>query len=327
MKSSFYMGRVLALLLASAVPVMSQSGPADAYPTRVIRLVVPYAPGGGVDAVMRLLAPRMSELLGQAIVVDNKAGGATISATDYVVKAVPDGYTLLATGAPIYLNTALGKKLPYDPLKDLAPISLVVNNPCLIIVHPSVPAKSIKELVALSKTRAEGLNYGSAGIGSIAHLGGELLKAKTGIQMNHIPYKGSAPALVDLVGGQLPVLVDAMIPSLTQVNAGKGVALAIAASERSPLLPNVPTLAEAGYPGLNFGGTFGLMAPGKTPPEVIAKIHAALLKAISTPEMRKQLTGMGYQIVANSPNEYASYIRNEIAVWSKIVKDNDIQAE
>ena len=250
-----------------------------------------------------------------------------MNATDFVAKAPPDGYTLLATGAPIYLNTALGLKLPYDPVKDLAPISLVVNNPALVVVNPSVPVKTMKELVEFSKLRSEGLNYGSAGVGSIAHLGGELLKVKTGLKMTHIPYKGSAPALVDLVGGQISVLVDAIIPSANQVRAGKGVALAIASNARSTLLPGVPTMAEAGYPGLSFGGTFGLMAPAKTPPEIISKIHAAMLKVVSIPETRKQLTDMGYEIIANTPAEYGAYILNEIASWSKIVKDNGIKPE
>lgn len=314
-------------MLIGGTSVLAQQNPIATYPNRPVKLIVPYAAGGGVDTVMRQLAPQMSELLGKPIVIENKPGGGTINATDYVAKSLPDGYTLLATGAPIYLNTALGLKMPYDPVKDLAPISLIVNNPGLVIINPSVPAKTIKELIEFSKLRGEGLNYGSAGVGSIAHLGGELLKVRTGVKMTHIPYKGSAPALVDLVGGQISVLVDAIIPSANQVKAGKGVALAITGNVRSPLLPGIPTLAEAGYPGLNFGGTFGLMAPARTPPEIISKIHAALLKVISTPETRKQLTDMGYEIIANTPAQYGTYILKEIASWSKIVKDNDIKPE
>ena len=313
-------------VLLAAAPALAQQG-ADAYPRQAIRIIIPYAAGGGVDTVIRQLSPQMSELLGKPILVENKPGGGTMNATDFVAKSAPDGYTLLATGAPIYLNTALGLKTAYDPVKDLAPISLLVNNPGLLIVNPSVPVKNMKELVEFSKLKPEGLNYGSAGVGSIGQLGGELVKIKTGIRMTHIPYKGSAPALVDLMGGQISVLVDAMIPSAAQIKAGKGVALAIVANTRSPLLPGVPTLAEAGYPGLSFGGTFGLMAPAKTPPEIINKIHAAMLKVISTPQVRKQLTDMGYEIIANTPAEYGAYIRNEIAVWSKIVKDNGIKAE
>ena len=302
-------------------------GQADNFPTKPIRLIVPYAAGGGTDLVMRAIAPGMGEALGQPIVVENRPGAGTMTATEAVVRAEPDGHQLLAVGAPIYLNTALGIKTPYDPLKDLAPVSLLVNNPGLLLVGSSVNAKNVKELVALSKAQKGGLSYASAGPGSIAHLAGELLKARIGIDMLHIPYKGSAPALADLMGGQLPVAIDAIIPSGAQVKAGKVRALAILASERSPLLPDVPTMAEAGFPGLEASATFGLMLPAKTPPAVIAKVHAAMKKAISNPATRKQLDEMGYQVVANTPEQFGIYLRDQIATWTKIVKDNNIKAE
>jgi tripartite-type tricarboxylate transporter receptor subunit TctC len=302
-------------------------GQADNFPTKPIRLIVPYAAGGGTDLVMRAIAPGMSEALGQPIVVENRPGAGTITATEAAVRAEPDGHFLLAVGAPIYLNTALGIKTPYDPLKDLAPVSLLVNNPGLLLVGPSVSARNVKELVALSKSQKGGLSYASAGPGSIAHLAGELLKARIGIDMLHIPYKGSAPALADLMGGQLPVAIDAMIPSGAQVKAGKVRALAILSTERSPLLPDVPTIAEAGFPGLEASATFGLMLPGKTPPAVIAKVHAAMKRAISHPATRKQLDEMGYQVVANTPEQFATFLREQIATWTKIVKDNNIKPD
>jgi len=302
-------------------------GQADNFPTKPIRLIVPYAAGGGTDLVMRAIAPGMSEALGQPIVVENRPGAGTITATEAAVRAEPDGHFLLAVGAPIYLNTALGIKTPYDPLKDLAPVSLLVNNPGLLLVGPSVGARNVKELVALSKSQKGGLSYASAGPGSIAHLAGELLKARIGIDMLHIPYKGSAPALADLMGGQLPVAIDAMIPSGAQVKAGKVRALAILSTERSPLLPDVPTIAEAGFPGLEASATFGLMLPGKTPPAVIAKVHAAMKRAISHPATRKQLDEMGYQVVANTPEQFATFLREQIATWTKIVKDNNIKPD
>jgi tripartite-type tricarboxylate transporter receptor subunit TctC len=316
------------ICLSSAGATLAQPAEsAAAYPSRQIRLIVPYAAGGGVDTVMRQLAPRLSTLLGQQVIIDNKPGGATVIATDAVAKARPDGYTLLATGAPISINQALRMQLPYDVLRDLEPISLVVTLPGLIMVHPSVPAKSLKQLVELAKSKPGGLSFGSAGIGSIGHLGGALLCAKAGISMQHIGYKGSAPATTDLVGGQIPVLVDAIIPSGAQVKAGRAVALAIASKRRSPLFPDVPTTAEAGYPDVLFGGTFGLMAPAHTPPAIIAKFHQALIAAIDTPGMRKQLTDLGYEIVADSPAEYGAFIRSEIDTWSKIVQANDIKPE
>ena len=300
---------------------------ADNFPTKPIRLIVPYAAGGGTDLVMRAIAPGMSEVLGQPIVVENRPGAGTITATEAAVRADPDGHLLLAVGAPIYLNTALGIRTPYDPLRDLAPVSLLVNNPGLLLVGNSVSAKNVKELIALSKSQKGGLSYASAGTGSIAHLAGELLKARIGIDMLHIPYKGSAPALADLMGGQLPVAIDAMIPSAAQVRAGKVRALAILASERSPLLPDVPTIAEAGFPGLEASATFGLMLPAKTPPAVIAKVHAAMRRAISQPATRKQLDEMGYQVVANTPEQFGTFLREQITTWTKIVKDNNIKAE
>ena len=305
----------------------SAFGQADNFPTKPIRLIVPYAAGGGTDLVMRAIAPGMSEALGQPIVVENRPGAGTITATEAAARAEPDGHFLLAVGAPIYLNTALGIKTPYDPLKDLAPVSLLVNNPGLLLVGPSVSARNDKELVALSKSQKGGLSYASAGPGSIAHLAGELLKARIGIDMLHIPYKGSAPALADLMGGQLPVAIDAMIPSGAQVKAGKVRALAILSTERSPLLPDVPTIAEAGFPGLEASATFGLMLPGKTPPAVIAKVHAAMRRAISHPATRKQLDEMGYQVVANTPEQFATFLREQIATWTKIVKDNNIKPD
>lgn len=305
----------------------SAFGQADNFPTKPIRLIVPYAAGGGTDLVMRAIAPGMSEALGQPIVVENRPGAGTITATEAAVRADPDGHFLLAVGAPIYLNTALGIKTPYDPLKDLAPVSLLVNNPGLLLVGPSVSARNVKELVALSKSQKGGLSYASAGPGSIAHLAGELLKARIGIDMLHIPYKGSAPALADLMGGQLPVAIDAMIPSGAQVKAGKVRALAILSTERSPLLPDVPTIAEAGFPGLEASATFGLMLPAKTPPAVIAKVHAAMRRAVSQPATRKQLDEMGYQVVANTPEQFATFLREQIATWTKIVKDNNIKPD
>ncbi len=315
----------LGVMGAMAMPLAAQT--ATAYPNRPIRLVVPYAPGGGLDTIMRLLAPKLSEILGQPITVENKAGGGTMIATDMVAKAAGDGYTWLATGAPIFLNPALGIKTPYDALRDLVPISLVVNNPGLLLVNNSLGVKTVKELVALDVTQKGGLNYGSAGQGSITHLGGELLKSRLKLKIQHIPFNGSAPALTSLMGAQIPVLVDAMIPSFPQVKAGKVTALAIFATERSPLLPEVPTMAEMGYANMNFGGTFGLMAPASTPPDIIQKIHVALMQTLQSPEMRKNLVDRGFQVIGNTPTEYGQYIRREIEVWTQIVKDNQIKPE
>lgn len=317
----------MATLAAGLIgPALAQDK-ADTFPSKAIRLIVPYAPGGGTDLVMRAIAPGMAETLGQPVVVENKPGGGTINATDIGARAAPDGYTLLAVGAPIYLNTALGIKTPYDPLKDLTPLSLLVNNPGLLLVSANVQAKDVKELVAVSKSSPKGLNYASAGTGSIGHLGGELLKAKLGLNMLHIPYKGSAPALADLMGGQVDVALDAMIPSGPQVKSGKVRALAVLTKQRSPLLPDVPTIGEAGHPGLEFGATFGLMLPAHTPPAIVNQLHGAMMKAIMQPATHKQLTDMGYEIVANTPEEFGVYLRKQIDTWTKIVRDNNIKVD
>lgn len=323
--------RSLALLAALAASVsglaVAQGNPAEGFPARPIRLLVPYAPGGGTDIVMRAIAPGMGEALGQTIVVENRPGGGTINATQAAVLSAPDGYTLLAVGAPIYLNAALGTKTPYDPLKDLQPLSLLVNNPGLLLVNPASPATTVKELIALSQAQKGGLNYATAGIGSFGHLGMELLKSRLGMDARHIPYNGSAPALADLMGGQVPLALDAIIPSGAQAKTGKVRALAILADKRSPLLPDVPTLAEAGFPGIAMGATFGLMLPANTPTAIVAKLHAATMKAIHEPATQRRLEAMGYQIVADTPEQFADYLRRQIATWTRIVKDNNIKAD
>lgn len=330
MKTSMRL-RVLACaaLLASSAPslVLAQGETPASFPSKPMRLIVPYAAGGGTDLVMRIIAPGMSLVLGQPVVVENKPGGGTINATEQVSRAAPNGYQILAVGAPIYLNTALGIKTSYDPLKDLMPLTLLVNNPGLLLVSLKTEARTVQELVQLSKKQKDGLSYATAGTGSISHLMGELLKARSGLNMVHIPYKGSAPALADLMGGQVDVAVDAIIPSGAQVQAGKVRALAILSRERSPLLPDVPTIAEAGLPAMEYGGTFGLMLPARTPPAIVAKLHSAIMKSMANPATRKQLDDMGYQVIANTPEQFGVFLHKQVAAWTELVKANNIKAE
>lgn len=309
--------------LAGALPALAQ----DKFPDRPIKLIVPYAPGGGTDLVMRAIGPGMADILGQPVIVENKPGGGTINATAIGAKAPADGYTLLAVGAPIYLNAALGVKTPYDVQRDLVPLTLLVKNPGLLVVSNESPARNVKELIALSKRTKGGLSYGSAGNGSIGHLGGEMLKAQLGLDMVHVPYKGSAPVLADLMGNQIPMALEAMIPTGAQVKAGKVRALAIFSKERSPLLPDVPTLAEAGYPADEVAATFGLMLPAGTPPAVVTKLHDAAIRALNAPATRKQLEEMGYQIVGDTPQQFEAFLREQTARWTKIVKDNHIRPD
>ncbi|MBO9353411.1 tripartite tricarboxylate transporter substrate binding protein [Bordetella petrii] len=309
-----------------AAPAFAQGGNGT-FPSQPIRLLVPFAPGGGTDLVMRAIAPGMAKELGQPVVVENRPGASTQIATDAVVRSAPDGYTLLAVSASIYLNAARGVKTRYDPLKDLVPLSLLVNNPGLLLVSKNVKAQTLPELVALSKSRPNGLNYASAGTGTIGHLEGELLKARLGLKMQHIPFMGSAPALAALVGNQVDVALDLLIPSGAQVTAGAVRALAIASAQRSPLLPDVPTLAELGHQGVDFGGSFGLMLPANTPPGIVKQLHSAAMSAISDPATRKQLLDMGYEIVASTPEQFDAFLRQQMATWTEVVKDNDIKIE
>ena len=311
-------------MLPAAIPSANAVGP---YPNRPIRLVVPYAPGGGVDTVMRIISSKMSAILGQQIFIENKAGAGTIIATDLVAKSKPDGYTLLATGAPIYLNSALALKLPYDPLRDLTPLSLVVILPGIIVVNPGVPVRSVRELVEWGKGVAGGVNFASAGTGSVGHLGGEYFSGKAGLKMVHVGDKGSAPALVDVVAGQVPVLVDVLVPTGAQVKAGKFRALAVASRNRSPMLSDVPTLTEVGFPEADFGGAFGLMLPAGADKDVVSKLSDALKTSLADTEIRQRLVDLGYEIVGDTPTEYGQFIRTQLARWSKVVKDNDIKAE
>lgn len=320
------LGCAASLTATFAVPAAAQNKHED-FPNRPIHLLVPFAPGGGVDTIMRAVAPGMSKALGQSVVVENRAGGNTQIATDAVVRADPDGYTLLAVAASIYLNVASGVKTRYDPMVDLTPLSLLVNNPGLVLVSPDIKAKTLPELVELSKSRPNGLNYASAGTGTIGHLEGELLKGHLGLNMQHIPFMGSAPALTALMGSQVDVALDLLIPSGAQVSEDGVRALAIASGQRSPLLPNVPTLTELGHPGLDFGGSFGLMLPANTPEPIKQHLHSAVNSALSEPATRERLEAMGYEIVNSTPDEFGEFLRRQISTWTQVVKDNNIKIE
>jgi tripartite-type tricarboxylate transporter receptor subunit TctC len=269
----------------------------------------------------------MSSRTSQTFVVENKAGSANIMGNDAVAKAKPDGYTLLFAAAPLALNTALGLKLPYDVVTDFAPISLVASVPMLIAVHPATPWRSLSDVIASSRSQAGGLSYATAGVGSMPHLLGESLRSSTGASLVHIGYKGAAPALQDVVAGVVPILIDAYVPSGSQVLAGRLRALAIAAPVRSAVLPDVPTTAEQGFPALVGEGFYGLLAPAGTPPAIIAKLHETLLKAMQQSDLKARLISQGYSVHASTPAEYASYLKNEISRWTPVVKAAGIKPE
>lgn len=297
------------------------------FPDRPVKLIVPVAAGGGVDTAFRTIAPYWGELLGQQVVVENRPGAGQVIGIDAVAKSKPDGYTLAGVGVPIAFNTALGKKLPYDPVKDLAPISEVVTQPLIVVSNPSVPVKNFRELLDWARKQPAALAYTSGGPGSYGHLWLEMIAAQQRVPVQHIGYNGVAPALRDVMGGQVPVLVDAIVPTGVQVKAGKLQGLAIVRAQRSPMLPDVPTLQELGIQASSAAPFYGVVGPAGLPPAVLNKLNDTLVRALKTPALQAKLIEMGFDVIASSPDEYGNKIRSEIDLWSRIVRENRIQVE
>ena len=314
---------VAAALFAFAAAAAAQ----EPFPSRPIHLVVPVAAGGGIDTAFRTIAPFWGEQLGQSIVVENKPGAGQVIGSDFVAKAKPDGYTLLAAGVPIAFNTALGRKLPYDAIRDFTPLSLVVTQPLLVVVHPAVPVKNMGELLAYAKAQQAPLHYTTGGIGSYGHLWWEMFRDKQGAAGQHVPYNGVAVALKDVMGGQVPVLIDAIVPTGAQVQAGTVRGIAIVGAQRAKSLPNVPTLAEQGYVGFDAAPFYGILGPAGMPPAVTEKLHATLAKALANPALREKLAELGFDVVGSTPDAYAKLIKSEIDRWSSVVKAQNIKVD
>ena len=302
------------LLQGLARPALAQD-----YPTRPIKLVVPYAPGGGADAVARIVAKRVSESLGQPIVIENRGGAGSILGTDMVAKAAPDGYTLLlGQSGPISINPAVYKSLPYDPVKDFVPITMTTAYPYILVIHPDTPAKSLQEFVALARSKPGAMNYGTTGVGAANHLVAELFNSKARLKMAHIPYRGTALAVGDLVAGQLSMVFGDPISVLGHIKSGKLRALAVTSLERSPVAPDVPTIAESGYAGFEALAWHGILAPASTPSAIIRKLNEEIARALADPETNKLLTNQAMQTVGNSPEAFAAFIQKDIAVWKAV---------
>lgn len=294
---------------------------AQAYPTQPIRIVVPYPPGGFNDTLGRTLAAKLQAALGQPIIVDNRPGAGTIIGTTIVAGAPPDGHTLLVNSFAFTANPGLyGDKLSYDPIKDFAPITQAASTPNILVVHPSVPAQNLKELIALAKSKPGQLNYGSAGNGTSIHLAMELLKHKTGIDLQHVPYKGSAPAVRDLLTGQIQVMFDNVPNVLGHIRAGKLRALAVSGGNRLALLPDVPSVAEAGVPDFDVTVWFGLLAPANTPTAIVERLNAECRKALAAPEVKARFAAQGVETVGSSVEAFAALIQAETRKWIEIVK-------
>ena len=314
-------------LIALALVMTAGAASAQTYPTKPVRLVVPFLAGGSTDIVGRTVAQKLSEMWGQQAFVDNRPGGGTTIGTEMVAKAAPDGYTLLVTPAPFTINPSLLTKLPYDALTDFAPITLINTTPLVMVVNPGVPAKNVKELIALAKAKPGKLNFGSSGTGGSNHLAGELFDAMAGVKMVHIPYKGNAGALTDIVGGHLDVVYNGITSAVALIRGGKLRALAVTSLQRSAALPDVPTLDESGLKGFEAVAWNGLSAPAKTPRDVIMKINADVIKIVNSPELKERLKADGSDPVGNSPEQYAAFLRNEIAKWAKVIKFAGVKPE
>ena len=322
--NSLLLGAALTLVLTGgAAPAQAQ-----AYPSKPIRWIVTYPPGGPTDFVARAIGARLTAAWGQQVVIDNRPGAGGVIGTELAAKAVPDGYTLLfGTSAGLTINPALISKLPYDPVKDFAPVSLLVINPQILVVNSGVPVNSVKELIAYAKSRPGQLNYASVGQGSPNHLGMELLKAQAGIDMVHVPYKGTGPAVTDLLGGQVQLMFNSMPVVLPLVKSGKLKGLAVGSAQRSPAAPDVPTVAEAGVPGFENVTWYGMFAPAKTSSEVITKLNAQVVKILTDPEMAQRMASQGAEPRSTTPEELAQYMRVEFARWKKVISAAGIKPD
>jgi tripartite-type tricarboxylate transporter receptor subunit TctC len=300
---------------------------AQTWPVKPIRFVVPFAAGGGTDLLARVIAPRLTEVLGQPVVVDNRGGAGGVIGAEIVAKAPPDGYTIvLGSPGPLSINPNL-QKMPYDPHRDFAPIALATVSPFVLVVHPSLPAKSVKELLSLARSKPGQLNYGSSGNGSVAHFSAEQLKALAKIDIVHVPYKGSGPAVIDLMAGHLQLMLENMPTVLPHIRSGKLRALAVGTKTRTSLLPELPPLAEAGVPGYESSTAFGVLAPAKTPVTVISRLNAEIVKILRTAEARERLTTLGMEPVGGTPEQYAAHLKEELAKYGRIVKAAGIKLE
>lgn len=322
--------RVTACVMAvgALVPTGAAHAAQATYPTKPIRLVLPFPPGGGTDALARIISPKLTDLLGQTIVIDNRSGASGNIANEIVARAAPDGYTLLlAFSTTLTVNPLLYGKLPFSVQRDLAPITQLGTAQFLLVLHPSVPAKSVKELILLAKEKPGQLNYSSSGVGGPLHLAAELFKQRAGVNMVHVAYKGGGPAAAAVLGGEVQILFGSVASTLPHVRAGKLRALAVTSTKRHYLLPELPTLDESGFPGFNVTGWDGVLAPARTPPTIITRLHDEIIKVLQMPDTREFFSRVGYEATGTTPEQFTAIIRAETATWAKVIKEANIRAE
>ena len=310
-------------LAAQAVLAQDKS----AYPARPIRYVLPYAVGGGVDILGRIVAQRLSERLGQQIVVDNRPGASAIIGSEILVRSAPDGYTIMTANIAHGANPYLVKKLPYDTAKDFAPVTLMALLPSVLVIHPSVPARSVKEFIALAKSKPGSLTYGTAGSGSANHLTMELFKVSTGTDIIHVPYKGGGPAVIDLIAGQIHAIFLTVPPALPHVKAGKLIALGLSGNQRSGALPDVPTVIEGGVPGFEVYEWQGIVVAAGTPVAIVERLNKEINYVLQLPDVRERISGLGAEVKGGTRAEFAEFIRKELRLWEKVVKQANLRAD
>jgi tripartite-type tricarboxylate transporter receptor subunit TctC len=316
-----------AFSMAASMSAAAASG-ASAFPTKPIRFVVPFSPGGSTDTLARALAVKLSDSFGQQVVVDNRAGANGNIGMDIVAKAPPDGHTIvLGYIANVAIGPSLYDKLPYDPVKDYEAVTLLATSPNVLVSNPSVPAKTLKDLIALAKAKPGTLNFASASVGSVGHLTGEMLNQLAGIHMTHIAYKGSGQAVTDLLGGHIQLMFSGFSSVMPHIKSGKLHPIAQTGEKRSPALPDVPTIAESGFPKFEATAWYGVHAPAKTPKAIVNRLNAEFVKALKMPDVKERLNSLGFELVGSTPEYYAGYIKSEIRKWAKVVKASGAKAE
>lgn len=325
--SALILALLTAAMPAAAQPDERSKRRGQDFPTKPIRFIVGLAPGGATDIVARAVAQRLTENVGQTVVVDNRPGAAGSIGAALVAKALPDGYTILIVSSSFAINPGLYASLPFHPIKDFAPITLIAQAPFLLVVHPSLPAISVKEFIALAKTKGGEFNFGSGGNGSSGHLAGELFKHLAGITATHVPYKGAGPAMVDVLAGQIQYMFASIVSSLHHVRAGKLRTLAVTSVKRSAAVPEVPTVAQAGVPGYEATTWYGALAPAGTPSGIAHKLNIEIVKAVRAPEAQSRLAGDGAEPAGSTPAQFAKHLDTEITKWVKVIKDSGVRGE
>lgn len=316
-----------AIAACGALAWSASDARAESYPSQPIRLIVPYAAGGGVDLTARAVAPRLTEKLGQPVVIDNRGGAGGNIGTEVAARTEPNGYTLVMGAAALAINVSLYRKLPFDPVKDFAPISLLAATPNILAVHTVVPSKSVKELIALAKSKPGGLNYASAGNGTTSHLAAELFKTMAGVDIVHIPYKGTSPAVVALLSGEAAIMLAPALTLIPHIRANRVKGLAVTGAKRSPAIPELPTVAESGVPGFEARQWYGALAPAGTPAEIVTRLNREMVAIVQSPEVAGRLQKEGSEPIGSTPDEFARYIKAEIAKWAKVVRASGAQLD